>query len=128
MNKPELKPKEKSKANLVCSVCGCRMWLWDEWQHTWHGEYHFQDCPTIPGGDELFVRNLEDKARWEEEPFVPREQGARILQAIRLMLESPGGKGGKPSEIFLQRKEAILEELARLSAQQNRALPSEVKE
>lgn len=120
--------KKPSKADLVCSACGCHMWLWDEFQHCWHGEYHFQDCPTIPGGAELFVRNLEEKARWEAEPVVPREQGARILSTIKLMLDSPGGKGGKPGEIFLQRKQAILDELTKLSAQQNRALSGKVKE
>jgi len=116
--------KKKSKGDLVCSVCGCHMWLWDEGRHRWNGEYHFQDCSTVPGGGELFVRNLEEKAKWEEESFVPREKGLLILRAIKSLMVMPKGKDGKPTKEFLQRKEAIQEEIDKL------ALPnaSEVKE
>ena len=83
-------PKDK------CDICGAT--------HPWH----FNDCRKIPGGEELYVRNLEEKYNWEKEKLVPREQGARILKAINLMMVSPS------KEIMLERKRAILEEVDKL--------------
>ena len=54
------------------------------------------------------MRNIDEKARWTEEKRVPREQGARILKAINLMLFSPS------YEVMLERKAAILEEVDKL--------------
>ena len=83
---------QKDKIKL-CDSCGAT--------HPWH----FQDCPRVPGGEELYVRNLEEKHNWEKEKRVPREQGARILKAINLMLFSPN------HEVMLERKAAIQEEV-----------------
>jgi hypothetical protein len=114
MKKQPSLEKKQSKAALTCSACGCKMWLWDVMQHRWQGEYHFADCPAVPGGAELAVRNAEAEAAYLEEPTVPREQGARILAAIHSLMQMPKGPGGKPTTAFAQRKAAILGEIGRL--------------
>jgi len=85
-------PAEKVK----CSACGATL------------PWHFRDCPSVPGGRELSLRDIDDKAKWAEEKRVPKEQGVRILKAIMAMLDSPS------HEIMLERKAAIQEEIAKL--------------
>ena len=97
--------KEKRK---VCSQCGATSWLRNQTTGEYSGPWHFTDCPSVPGGRELSIRNIDEKARWEQENRVPREQGARILKAINLMLFSPN------HEVMLERKAAILEEVDKL--------------
>ena len=88
-----------------CTACGARMWLKDYTTGQWSGPWHFQDCPSIPGGAELTVQNIADKEAWNQEKFVPKKQGARIMEAIMLMLSSPS------KEVMLQRKQAIQAEI-----------------
>ena len=97
--------KEKRK---VCSQCGATSWLRNQTTGEYSGPWHFTDCPSVPGGRELSIRNIDEKARWLEEKRVLREQGARILKAINLMLFSPS------HEVMLERKAAILEEVDKL--------------
>ena len=91
-----------------CTACGARMWLKDYTTGQWSGPWHFQDCPSIPGGAELCVQNIEARAAWEKEKYVPKEQAWRILDAIMLMLDSP------THEIMMQRKAAIQAEIKNL--------------
>lgn len=92
-----------------CTLCGAKTWLFDEMTQTWKGPWHFQDCPEVPGGEEMSAANIEARMRWESEQPVPKAQGRRILKAIFLMLGSPN------HEVMLQRKAAILEEIGKLS-------------
>lgn len=104
--------KTKSERSAKrCPNCGCKTWGWDSMREMWLGPYHFQDCPTLPGNDELITRNLEDKIRWEQEDFVPRDKGWLILKAIRKMLD----KRNTPEE-HEQYKRAILAELRKVEA------------
>ena len=93
-----------------CSNCGARTWQWDHLLEKWNGPYHFQDCPTLPGNDELIARNLENRMRWEQEDYVPREKGRLVLKAIYTMLAAPS------QEVMLARKAAILAELKKVEA------------
>jgi len=97
--------KEKRK---VCSQCGSTSWLRNQTTGEYSGPWHFTDCPSVPGGRELSIRNIDEKARWAEEKRVPREQGARILKAINLMLFSPS------YEVMLERKAAIQGEVEKI--------------
>ena len=92
-----------------CSNCGAKTWQWDSMREQWNGPYHFADCPTLVGNDELIARNLEDKARWEQEQYVPRDKGAKVLQAIRRMMD----KKNTPAQ-HLAYKQAILTELRKV--------------
>ena len=94
----------------ICSQCGATTWLKNQTTGEFSGPWHFLDCPSVPGGRELSLGNIDEKARWVEEKRVPREQGARILEAIKLMLSTPKTADGKPSKVFYERKAAILEE------------------
>ena len=97
-----------SKGAKRCTACGAKSWMWDAMMLKWSGAWHFQDCPSVPGGAEMSVSNIEDRAKWEEKKTVPREQGVRILKAIELMMRSPGDK------ILQQRRTAILDEIGKL--------------
>ena len=55
------------------------------------------------------MRNLEDEHLWEQEKWVPREQGVRMIRAIMYMLSAPNYNN------LLERKAAIDGEIARLS-------------
>lgn len=92
----------------TCTACGARMWLKDYVTGNWSGPWHFQDCPSIPGGAELCVQNIEAKAAWDREKYVPKEQAIRIMSAIMLMFKSP------TREIMMQRKTAIQAETKNL--------------
>ena len=92
----------------VCSQCGATSWLRNQTTGEYTGPWHFNDCPSIPGGAELNMHNIDEKARWEQEKRVPKEQGARILKAINLMLFSPN------HEVMLERKAAIQGEICQL--------------
>lgn len=105
MRQTKVKSEKEAKR---CSACGAKSWMWDAMMLRWSGPWHFQDCPSVPGGAELTVANIEERARWLEEKVVPKEQGKRILQAILLMMASPS------DGTMLQRKVAIQEELKRL--------------
>lgn len=98
----------KDNETKRCSSCGAKTWLWDAMMLKLQGPWHFQDCPSVPGGAELSVANIEERERWLEEKTVPRKQGARILKAIELMMYSPGDK------ILYQRRAAILDEIGKL--------------
>ena len=98
----------------ICSQCGATTWLKNQTTGEFSGPWHFLDCPSVPGGAELNMRNIDDKAKWAEEKRVPREQGARILEAIKLMLSTPKTAGGKPDKIFYERKAAIQGEVGKL--------------
>jgi len=95
----------EGKGAKRCSACGAKLWMWDSMMLKWSGPWHFQECPSIPGGNELDLRNLEERERWQEEKAVPRKQAARILKAINLMMVSPN------DEVMRQRKVAIQEEI-----------------
>jgi hypothetical protein len=96
-----------------CTLCGAKTWLFDEMTQTWTGPWHFQDCPEVPGGEDLATANIAARIRWEAEKPVPKKQGRRILQAIYMMLDSPN------HEVMLQRKAAILEEIGKLSVRED---------
>ena len=104
----QTKTGTSGKGAKPCSACGAKLWLKDYNTGQFSGPWHFLDCPSVPGGRELSIRNIDEKARWVEEKRVPREQGARILKAINLMLFSPS------YEVMLERKAAILEEVDKL--------------
>jgi len=53
------------------------------------------------------MRNLEDEHLWEQEQWVPRERGTRIVKAIMYMLSAPNYND------MLQRKATIDSEIAR---------------
>ncbi|MFH1448529.1 MAG: hypothetical protein ABIG39_06725 [Candidatus Micrarchaeota archaeon] len=88
--------KQEKLQKEKCDICGAT--------HPWH----FNDCRKIPGGEELYLRNLEEKHNWEKEEWVPREKGAKILEAIMYMTKAP------TKEVMLQRKVAIQEEISKL--------------
>jgi len=96
-----------------CTLCGAKTWLFDEMTQTWKGPWHFQDCPEVPGGEELAAANIEARIRWEAEKPVPKEQGRRIMIAIFMMLDSPS------HEVMLQCKTAILEEIGKRSVHED---------
>ena len=107
--------KTKSdRAAQRCAACGAKMWLWDEMQHRWQGEYHFAECSTGISGAMVSVANADAREAWEQEKVVPREMGVRILQAIRSLIALPKGKDGKPTKAYWDRKAAILERLGKL--------------
>ena len=91
-----------------CPACGAGSWLKDHNSGQFSGPWHFQDCPSVPGGAELTVANIEEKERWLNEKVVPKKQAARILEAVMLMMVSPS------REIMLQRKAAIQGEIEKL--------------
>jgi len=101
----QTKTGTSGKGAKRCSACGAKLWLKDYNTGQFSGPWHFQDCPSIPGGAELTVANIEEKERWLEEKVVLKEQGARILAAIMLMMTSPS------HEIMLERKAAIQGEI-----------------
>jgi len=101
----QTKPENSGKGAKRCSACGAKLWMWDSMMLKWSGPWHFQECPSIPSGNELDLRNLEERERWQKEKAVPRKQAARILKAINLMMVSPN------DEVMRQRKVAIQEEI-----------------
>ena len=112
----QVKAGEKSRSAKTCSACGAKMWLWDAMMLRWSGPWHFQDCPTVPGGEELSVRNIEDKMVRADEAVVPKKQGARIMKAIMLLIDSPS------REVMLKRKAVIHEEIDRVANEQGKSL------
>ena len=104
----QTKTGTSGKGAKRCSACGARLWLKDYNTGQFSGPWHFRECPSVPGGSELDMRNLEEREKWQEEKTVPREQGGRILEAINLMMVSPS------HQVMLERKAAILGELEKL--------------
>jgi len=119
MSERQTSVKAEKKGAKRCSLCEARLWLKDYTTGTWSGPWHFADCPEVPGGEDLSAANIEHQMRWELEKPVPKEQGRRILEAIKLMLSTPKTPEGKPSPIFYQRKAAILEEIGKLSVMES---------
>ncbi len=105
---------ENSGGRKECSACGAGLWLKDHTLGQFSGPWHFQECPSIPGGAELSVQNIADKEVWNQEEWVPRKIGGRILTAIKLMLSTRKDENGKPTKIYYDRKAAILEEIKKL--------------
>ena len=110
----QTKTGTSGKGAKRCSACGAKLWLKDYNTGQFSGPWHFQDCPSIPGGAELTVANIQERERRLDEKTVPREQGARILEAINLMISTPKTADGKPSKVFYERKAAIQEEVGKL--------------
>ena len=97
------------KAAKFCSECGAKTWMWDDVMQKWQGPWHHIDCPSVPGGKELEEANLQAKLKWEQEEWVPREMGARILKAIGRMMDKHN-----THEQMMATKEAIQKQLAKL--------------
>ena len=108
MSERKAKVSSTLGAKTRCSACGATTWLRNQTTGEFSGPWHFRDCPSVPGGTELSMHNIDDQAKWEQEGRVPKEQGVRILKAIMAMLDSPS------HEIMLERKAAIQEEIAKL--------------
>jgi len=104
----QTKTSTEGRGAKLCTACGAKLWIWDAMMLRWSGPWHFQDCPSVPGGAELTVANIEERERWLNEKVVPKEQAARTLEAIMLMMVSP------TREIMRQRKAAIQEEIKTL--------------
>jgi len=101
--------KVKSEKSVKrCSLCGARMWQWDDMRQIWSGPWHFNWCSEVPGGDDKRAADIEHDMRYAEEKVVPREMGRRILKAIFTMLESPD------RDTMLKTKAAIQERLGKL--------------
>lgn len=104
--------KTKSERSVKrCSLCGIKTWQWDEQRCIWTGPWHTQDCPEVPGGEDLQAANVADRMRWAEEQYVPRDKGRLILKAIGKMLD----KRNTPEQ-HEQYKAAILAELRKVKA------------
>jgi len=73
--------------------------------------WHFLECQNVPGGMELYVANLEAEEQRLKEKTVSRDQAARIMRAIMLILSAPN------KTIMIQRKEAIQDEIKQLKEQ-----------
>ena len=99
---------KEGKGAKRCDTCGAKTWMFDDMQQQWKGPWHFRDCAVLPGNDELLIRDTEEQMRYAEEKIVPKEMGANILKAIYTMLDSSS------HDIMMQRKAAILGEIARL--------------
>jgi len=59
----QTKPENSGKGAKRCSACGAKLWMWDSMMLKWSGPWHFQECPSIPSGNELDLRNLEERER-----------------------------------------------------------------
>ena len=105
----QTKTSTEGKGAKVCTACGAKLWIWDAMMLRRSGPWHFQDCPSVPGGAELTVANIEERVRWLEEKRVSKEQGARIMVAIGKMLDKKKSRGE-----MLATKTAILEEVGKL--------------
>jgi ssDNA-binding Zn-finger/Zn-ribbon topoisomerase 1 len=104
--------KTKSeKATKTCSLCGARMWLWDEHRHRWIGPYHFQDCTTVTGGDIIAEENIRDKMQWDTEEYVPREKGRELLRMILDMNKKLSEDREEREKPLAKRKAIIHEEI-----------------
>lgn len=101
----QTKTGNSGKGAKRCSACGAKLWLKDYNTGQFSGPWHFQDCPSIPGGAELTVANIQEREQRLDEKTVPREQGMRILRAINLIMASSSDK------IMLERKAAIQGEI-----------------
>ena len=75
------------RSTKVCSLCGARMWMWDDMMNRWSGPWHFNWCSEVAGGDDKRAADIEHDMRYAEEKVVPREQGARVLRAIGKMMD-----------------------------------------
>ena len=104
----QTKTSTEGKGAKLCTACGAKSWIWDAMMLRWQGPYHFQDCPSVPGGAELTVANSEERIGWLEEKVVPKEQGGRILAAIHKMLKE------KNDKYKAAMKGAIQEEIGKL--------------
>ena len=102
--------KTKSdKAAKHCSLCGAKSWMFDDMRQIWVGPWHFNDCTTLPGNDELLIRNTQEQIEWESEKVVPKAMGARILNAIGKMMD----KNNTPEQAAAMRV-AIHQEIDKL--------------
>ena len=115
----QTKTSGEGKGAKLCTACGAKTWMWDAMMLRWQGPYHFQDCPSVPGGAELTVANIEERERWLDEKVVPKEQASRILQSIFTMLSKPRVfKNGRLTEEsrkdLMKWKAAIQDEVGKL--------------